>query len=319
MKIAPLFIAAVLALSFAIADDAFAAKRFGGGGNLGKQRAVPAKDAPSTPPAAAPTATPASPAAAPAAAGAGAAAAAAKPSFMSRWGGLLAGLGIGALLASMFGAGMGPIVGLLLAGLLVAGLVFFAYRMFASRGAPAPAMQPAAGGMQPAPGGTMDAGARPAFSGIGSAIPGASAEPSAPPVPSEAPLAAAPALQPDFDVPNFLRQAKSSFIRLQAANDAKDLDDIRDFTTPEVYGEIALQLQERGDAPSRTEVVSVDARLADLARENGYDIASVRFTGLIREDDARNPEPFDEIWHVRKKSGDRNPAWLISGIQQVAA
>jgi predicted lipid-binding transport protein (Tim44 family) len=307
MKIAPLFIAAVLALGLAVVDDAFAAKRFGGGGNLGKQRAVPA-NSPSTSPSAAPAATPASPAAAPAAAGA--AAAAAKPSFMSRWGGLLAGLGIGALLASMFGAGMGPIVGMLLAALVVGGLVFFLYRMFASRGAPAPAMQPAAGS-------TLDAGARPAFSGIGSAIPGTPAEPSAPPVPSDAPLASAAALQPDFDVPNFLRQAKSSFIRLQAANDTKDLDDIRDFTTPEVYGEIALQLQERGDAPSRTEVVSVDARLADLARENGYDVASVRFTGLIREDDARNPEPFDEIWHVRKKTGDRNPAWLISGIQQV--
>ena len=38
--------------------------------------------------------------------------------------------------------------------------------------------------------------------------------------------------------------------------------------------------------------------------------------GLIRENDAANPEPFDEVWHVRKKSGDKKPAWLIAGIQQ---
>jgi predicted lipid-binding transport protein (Tim44 family) len=64
-------------------------------------------------------------------------------------------------------------------------------------------------------------------------------------------------------------------------------------------------------------VVSVDARLMDLAVEEGYDIASVRFTGLIREDNASNPAPFDELWHVRKKTADRNPAWLIAGIQQM--
>jgi len=53
--------------------------------------------------------------------------------------------------------------------------------------------------------------------------------------------------------------------------------------------------------------------------ENGYEIASVRFWGLIRENDASNPEPFDETWHVRRKAGDRKAPWLISGIQQDAA
>jgi len=57
--------------------------------------------------------------------------------------------------------------------------------------------------------------------------------------------------------------------------------------------------------------------LADFAVEDGYDIASVRFTGLIREDNASNPAPFDELWHVRKKTGERNPTWLIAGIQQM--
>lgn len=314
MRIATLLIAAALTLGMA-ATEADAAKRFGGGGNLGKQRATPTKDVPASPPASAPTAAPSgAPAAAPAgAAASGAAAAAAKPSFMSRWGGLLAGLGIGALLASMFGASMGPVVGMILMLLLGAVILFFVFRLFANRGSPSAAT---ASGPSAAPGAAPGAGPRAAFSGIGSAVGGGSSLDNAPA--AQAPAAAAPAFRADFDVPNFLRQAKTSFIRLQAANDAKDLDDIRSYTTPELYAEIQMQLNERGAAASRTEVVSVDARLLELVQEDGYDIASVRFTGLIREDNANNPEPFDEIWHVKKKVGDRNPAWLIAGIQQVA-
>jgi predicted lipid-binding transport protein (Tim44 family) len=50
--------------------------------------------------------------------------------------------------------------------------------------------------------------------------------------------------------------------------------------------------------------------------EGDYAIASVRFTGLIREAADANPEPFDEIWHVRQDQRDRKATWLISGIQQ---
>jgi predicted lipid-binding transport protein (Tim44 family) len=110
--------------------------------------------------------------------------------------------------------------------------------------------------------------------------------------------------------------AKTSFIRLQAANDAGDLDDIRDFTTPELYAELAMNIQERKEA-QKTEVVSVNASLYDAVVEDGWEIASVRFTGLIREEANANPVPYDELWHVRKKAGDAKASWLIMGIQQV--
>ena len=305
MRIPSLLIASLFMLGLA-AGDAEAAKRFGGGGNTGKQRAVPTKSeavpasTPAKPAPAAPAATPATPPP--------------QPSFMSRWGGLLVGLGVGALLASMFGAQMGPIVGMLLAVALVAGLGFLAYRFFASRGNPAAKPLGLAGaGASPA--------ASPGCSGIGSGVPAAGLAPAGN-VPESAiapdtdPSPAAK-LQPNFDVETFLRGARTTFIRLQAANDAKDLDDIREYTTTEMYAEIATQARERGNEPQKTEVVTVNAQLVDVAAEDGYDIASVRFTGLIREQDAGNPEPFDEVWHVRKKIGDRNPAWLIAGIQQI--
>ena len=123
---------------------------------------------------------------------------------------------------------------------------------------------------------------------------------------------------PGFEAEPFLRVAKTSFIRLQAANDAKDLDDIRDFTTPELFAEIAMQARERGDAPQKTEVVTLDASLVEAVVEGDYAIASVRFTGLIREQADANPEPFDEVWHVRQDQRDRKATWLIAGIQQVA-
>jgi predicted lipid-binding transport protein (Tim44 family) len=290
--------ACVLALGLA-SMDADAARRFGGGGNLGKQRPAPTmKEAPSAAPAApaatkpgqpAPAATPAAPAA--------------KPSFMQRWGGLLMGLGIGALLASMFGAQLGPIVGMLLMFLLLAAVGFMLYRFFAGRnGRVAPP------GQKPLQ-----------FAGIGSAI-----EPPPPAVDSAVGAATAqsssmrrpPIDIPDFEVEPFVRVAKTSFIRMQAANDAGDLDDIRDFTTPELYAEIAMQLRDRGDAKQKTEVVSLDAQVIEAVVEDDYAIASVRFWGLTRDEPGANPESFDEVWHVRKSLKDRKGSWLIAGIQQ---
>ena len=288
--------ALALVASFGMASfEADAAKRFGGGSNVGKQRAAPTQK--EATPASPNQATPATPAAAPAAAGA----AAAKPSFMSRWGGLLAGLGIGALLASMFGAQLGPIIGMLLMGLLAAGVIFLLFRLFAGN-----------------KGAAAGANAKPHFAGIGSAVPekrtmefqGTQATPSS----SAQPVA--PAMPADFEVAPFLRVAKSSFIRLQAANDAGDLDDIRDYTTPEMFAEISMQVSERGGVPQKTEVVNVEAQLVEVVTEGGLDIASVRFYGLLREAPGANPESFDETWHVRRKAGDRKDSWLIAGIQQ---
>ena len=286
--------AIAMVCSFGLASlDAEAAKRFGGGSNIGKQRAAPAQReaTPNQAAPAQPAATPASPAAP-----------AAKPSFMSRWGGLLAGLGIGALLASMFGAQMGPIIGMLLLGLLLAGAVFLVMRMLGAKKAMPPGSP------------------RPQFAGIGSGVPGQAPTAFSGNGPASSGAAtiapATPTMPADFEAAPFLRVAKSSFIRLQAANDAGDLDDIRDYTTPEMFAEISMQVSERGGAAQKTEVVSVEAQLVEVVTEGGYDIASVRFYGLLREAPGANPESFDETWHVRRKAGDRKDAWLIAGIQQ---
>jgi predicted lipid-binding transport protein (Tim44 family) len=130
-----------------------------------------------------------------------------------------------------------------------------------------------------------------------------------------APLSGAPAgLPADFDADGFARVAKMIFIRMQAANDTGDLNDLRNFTTPEMFAVAKLDLQDRSDKKQTTDVVKVDAEVLDLAKEGERQVVSVRFHGQIREDIGAPIEDFDEVWHL-VRFGD-NPSWSIAGIQQ---
>ena len=146
------FAAALLCVAF-VATEADAAKRLGGGGNVGAQRSIT-----NTPPAAVP--------AKPAQAQQSAAPAAAQPaaSGMSKWMPLLGGLALGGALGWLMGAnGMGGMmVGVLLVGLLVFAGIFVVRMLTQKRGeAPQPRMQYAGAGPQ-----GPDAGSR--YSAMGS-------------------------------------------------------------------------------------------------------------------------------------------------------
>lgn len=315
--------------------DADARKRIGGGKSTGMQRDS-VKNNP-TPPAATPappTATPGSATAAPAAAGATAAAAAAKPAAgMSRWLGPLAGIAAGGLLAAMFMGGAFDGIKffdiLLIIGLAIG--VFMLVRMFMRKklaeahdvNAAGNAGNSAGNNMEyagaapgapnhPAPAPIETASTRTATPEIGSRLSSGDASPE-----TINAATANPRIPADFDVAPFERNSKAAFIRLQASNDAKDFDDIREFTTPEMFGEISLQLQERGTGTQKTEVVSVDARVIEVIIENNQAVASVRYTGVIRED-SEQAEGFDEVWHVVKDLSDNNATWKLAGIQQLA-
>jgi predicted lipid-binding transport protein (Tim44 family) len=291
------------------------ARRIGGGGAVGMQRSLP----PAAPAAALP-ARPAAPVAQPAApATAGAAAAAApKRSWLGPIAGLAAGLGIAALMSHLgLGAEFGNIVMLLLLGIVA----FVAIRFLMRRFMPS---NPAAanGGMQLAGAGAAAAPVsfpdeRPAqFRGLQSGADAAPEQTSgSAPLAATTPAAAAIRLPAGFDAPAFERIAKMIFIRMQAANDSADLNDLRAFTTPEMFAAIKLDLQERGSKAQRTDVVRVDAEVLDVASEADRQIVSVRFHGLIREEDDGVAEPFDEVWHLVKPA-DGSREWAIAGIQQ---
>jgi predicted lipid-binding transport protein (Tim44 family) len=125
-----------------------------------------------------------------------------------------------------------------------------------------------------------------------------------------------------FDAPTFLRDAKAQYIRLQAAYDQKNLNDIREFTSPEVFAEIQLQFQERGIAENITDVISLEAELLNIENESQHIagtemqgmLATVRFNGMIQEDRALAAAEVSEIWHFRRDVGSLR--WIVAGVQQ---
>jgi predicted lipid-binding transport protein (Tim44 family) len=284
------------------------AKRLGGGGSIGRQSQsvgrAPQQAAPMQQQQAAPRqATP--PAAAPAPA----------PKPASPWkgilGGALLGLGLGALFSHLgIGGAMASILSTILTvGLLVLAAVFL-YRLFTRN--KRPANEPAfAGGYgdnsysrTPEIGSRLEPSAQPsAFSAEPAAAAAGTARPYGVPA--------------DFDVQGFLRHAKTYFIRLQAAWDKADVNDLREFTTPEMYAELKLQIQERGAQPNVTDVVSINGELLGIEEQAGEYMASVRFEGLIRESANAPTEPFSEIWNLVKPINGTG-GWVLAGIQQLA-
>ncbi|WP_250450249.1 Tim44-like domain-containing protein [Caballeronia sp. ATUFL_M2_KS44] len=319
--------AGVVALAGVIAAGAiFAetaeARRMGGGRSMGRQSATATQQHQATPPsqsfgqnqagqaaqAQRPQPTPAAPAAQPA---------------RNRWlgpiAGLAAGLGIAALL-SHFGLGeafAGAMANMIMIALIVlAAVMLFRFIMRRRQGNNSTPAYAGAGSASPYGGASTRTGlnhepprvAQPG--GFGGSYMNNAVDNSATPV--------APANVPaGFDTDAFVRNAKVYFVRLQDAWDRGNVNDIREFTTPEMFAEVKLDIDARGSAPNRTDVVQLNADVLGVEdRANEY-LASVRFHGLIRESEGAAAEPFVEVWNLSKqKSG--NEGWLLAGIQQVS-
>jgi predicted lipid-binding transport protein (Tim44 family) len=266
---------AVCGLSLVVVDAE--ARRLGGGRSLGMQRNV--QQAPKPPAqqqqAAGTTAQPQ-----PAAAG-------------SKWLGPLAGLALGAGLMALFlnNGIAGVLMGLLLL-IAVAGVAMMAFRALRGRATNAPLQY---------------AGSREPFA----AAPGSSAAPHS----VAATTATARHWPADFNATEFLRHARLNFVRLQEAHDARDSAALADFLTPDMLIDVQAQWQAEGGAAGRTDVVTLESEVLDVVTEGLLYIVSVRFSGLIREDDSTEAQPFAEIWHLEKPLRGAT-GWLVSGIQQ---
>lgn len=309
---------AVMAVSIGLSSAE--AKRMGSGSSVGKQSQSVNQAGPSQ------SAAPAQSSAAQSAAARPATPAATPPKPASPWkgmlGGALLGLGLGALLSNLgIGGALASMIStILMVGLLVmAGL--FIYRMVRSK----------------SQGSQGNAGLRPAYAGaqgmqqsmtpeIGSQL--EQGRPSA--LQSQEPVfggaaAAAAATQAsapwgvpaDFDTQGFLRHAKTYFIRLQAAWDKADTNDIREFTTPEMFAELRMQIQERGASSNHTDVVALDAQLLGIENSGADHLASVKFSGMIREMENAPAEPFAEVWNLTKPASGQG-GWTLAGIQQLS-
>lgn len=293
------------------------ARRMGGGLNFGRQSTNVVKQRQAvTPPAAQTTQRAATPTAG--AAGTAAAGAAAK-SGMSRWlgpiAGIAAGLGIAALLSSMglSGAFLEFLSSALLIGLVVFAVMFLVRRL---RGAQRPlaAAGAAASGNSYRQSASQDrgfdlSGAPPASSPASSAAPEIE---SAPSVQVQDPSWFIPE---GFDVPAFLDQAKQQFTRVQTLWDAGNRDSLREFLTDDLLVEITPRLPSPEEG-NRTDVVLLNAELLGIETVAGGHLASVRYSGMLRESAGSEAFHFEEVWNLYKADG---AGWLLAGIQQTNA
>ena len=326
LKHVALSLAMVLALATAglFSADAEASKRLGSGGSSGKQSSI-ATQKQATPPQAAP-----GQAAAPA--GAQAAAQSQRSKWLGPIAGLAAGLGLAAL-ASHFGFGE-ELANFMMIALLVMAVLFIIRMVMARRQS---ANQASSASGQPAwaaAGAGSNASSQQGFSQTqqGQQQNSLFSQQAASQQPAQSgglfgsmnqPTAASAAQtssQPwgvpaDFDVPGFVENAKHYFRRLQAANDAGNLDDLREFTSPQLFAEFAAEIRTR-QGENYTEVVRLDAELLGIETQDGEYLASVRFSGLIREGRNMPPQSFDEVWNLSKPL-QGSAGWILSGIQQM--
>ncbi|MDP1564644.1 MAG: Tim44-like domain-containing protein [Polaromonas sp.] len=308
MKFWSAIFSAVLAVTMLLAySPAAEAKRMGGGSSVGRQSSnVTQRQA--TPPAA-PANT--------------AAAAAPKKPWGAMLGGLAAGLGL-AWLASSLGLGeaFGQIIMFALLALVIMVVIGFVMRRLKAgngQGATPYAMQGAGNATTPrnySPENVgNDASARPwernnmAFDAskaaggslIGSGLAGSQAW----------------GVPDGFDAEGFLRACKTNFVTLQDAWDRSDVNSLRAMMTDEMLEQIKAQLADReshtGGSVNKTDVVMLEAKLLGSEELSDVYMASVEFSGMIREDASAGASPFREVWNMTKpRSGG---GWLVAGVQ----
>lgn len=315
------FAAALVAVSglalTAVTFDAEAA-RVGKGSSAGRQSTNVTSQKAAQPAAA--TTTQRSAAAAPAAGAAGTAAAA---SGASRWlgplAGIAAGLGIAALLShlGLGGAFADFLVLALIAGAVVFGVMFIMRRM---RG-PQPAAQGAGAGMGTRAGGMSSnnnemfrQSNEPATQAPVSLPASATGSMSAAGFGSDAPAPDQNWFIPvDFDTQRFLSEAKKQFVSIQKVWDSGNIAEMRNFLTDDLMKELQTQLNDRVEE-NHTEVVLLNAELLGIEKVSDGHLASVRFSGMLREQAGAEAFRFEEVWNLFKPE---QGGWLLAGIQQV--
>lgn len=119
------------------------------------------------------------------------------------------------------------------------------------------------------------------------------------------------------DVDELLRLARMSFVQLQAAWDRADLQALGALTTAPLLAELRGQLELRGPGPNHTEVVALQARLLGMEELREAFVASVEFSGLIRERVDEHAAPFRELWLLANvKSAGRG--WQLAQVQSLS-
>lgn len=118
----------------------------------------------------------------------------------------------------------------------------------------------------------------------------------------------------DLDGKQVLEAARSRFLGLQAAWDAGDVQALGHLTTPEMLEQLLPVLDVRGGAPNRTDVITLHAELLGVEEVSAGYLASIEFSGLIRESADEGAVPFRELWML-SSGKDGSPSWRLARQQ----
>jgi len=320
-------VAAFLSLSVLPTDAE--ARRMGGGGSFGRSAPSQFQKSPPTAPSGTSSTAPSKQQATnPAGATAGTAAAP-RNRFLGPLGGLAAGLGLAALFGYLgFGAGMAEFLGTLLMIGLAVFAVMFLVRML--RGQQATKQRPAYNAAGSSGNNSYrEAPQSPRYSApsnpINDPVPGmgtprndqgfgqfGNASAFDAPMPATTPVKDLPA---GFDEANFVNSAKKFFVTMQGVFDKGDVEGLREYCSDEVVDHLKAEIDARGNAVNRTDVVTLDAQLIGFETDVDEQIATVAFTGMLREEQDAPAVEINELWIMSRPVA--GGGWVLSGIHNL--
>jgi hypothetical protein len=124
-----------------------------------------------------------------------------------------------------------------------------------------------------------------------------------------------PASTVDAEQQSFEANALKFFNALQEANNRGDIAYMEQNSIDPMRQVLVDDIRNRA-VPSQTQVMMMKAERIDLTEESDRSIASVRFRGMVSENENAAPDSIDEVWHFIR-SRDADSRWMLAGIEQV--
>ncbi|GLR26843.1 Tim44 domain-containing protein [Limnobacter litoralis] len=295
------------------ADQVALAKRLGGGSSIGRtapsysKRVAPAPSgstAPSNSTSTAPKTAPQPSTPAPAQP--------ARSRFLGPLAGIAAGIGLAALFSHLgFGAGLSSVLSTLLMVVLAVWLFSLLVRRVMGNSLQQPGLRPASQGQNSSP---MNSSTNTQF---GSAFNAPTFEPAAPePEPEGGLVKSLPA---GFDESAFIAQVKKFYITMQALFDRADMVELHKYCTDDVLRALEQEIKaQRPAGGQQTDVVTLNAELIGFELDVDEEIATVHFSGHVREEAGEPAEQFEELWTlVRPVAPAAGAGWLLAGVHSL--
>lgn len=118
-----------------------------------------------------------------------------------------------------------------------------------------------------------------------------------------------------FNTEEFLDGAKKLYVRMQESWDLRDIEDIKQFTSPIMHKDIKEQFKEDPN-PSKTQIILINAGVLEVKQEGDYEQVAVLFDVLLKEAESPENEQVKEIWNFSRNKA-KEGTWVLDGIQTI--